>query len=473
MNRFRLFIENFLVYGLGSVISKIVPLIMLPIVTRLIPNTFFYGLNDISNIIISFGTAIAVMGMYDAMFRLFFEKEDEEYKKDICSSAFCFNVVVAIIIFIIMILFSKVFSKVFYGSIEYTNLFMISALSVLIGSTNTIISAPTRMNNKRKIFLITNTLAPIISYSISIPLLIKHMYVIALPIAGLISSTLMLVIFYILNHEWFSIRRFNFTYVRELLKIGLPLMPNFLVYWIFNSADRIMIGSMIGNDYVGIYGIGARIAQVSQFIYMAFAGGWQYFAFSTMNDSDQVEVTSNIFEYLGVISFGATIVFTLFGEVIFNKLFVGDYLKGLIVIPYLFLSPLLLMLFQIACNQFLIIKKTWPNLIILSIGALINLISNYVLIPVIGIEGAAIGTLLGYIFSVIICVILLKKIKLINVSLRLKKCCLISSMYFILWRLFFKSDYMINCFFALAMVMIYIYMYKREINYLIKKIKGN
>lgn len=35
----KLFLENFLVYGLGGVINKIVPLIMLPIVTRLMPNT--------------------------------------------------------------------------------------------------------------------------------------------------------------------------------------------------------------------------------------------------------------------------------------------------------------------------------------------------------------------------------------------------------------------------------------------------
>ena len=35
MNKLKLFIENFLVYGLGGVISKIVPLIMVPIVLSL------------------------------------------------------------------------------------------------------------------------------------------------------------------------------------------------------------------------------------------------------------------------------------------------------------------------------------------------------------------------------------------------------------------------------------------------------
>ena len=39
MNKFKLFIENFLIYGLGGIICKIVPLIMVPIVTRIMPNS--------------------------------------------------------------------------------------------------------------------------------------------------------------------------------------------------------------------------------------------------------------------------------------------------------------------------------------------------------------------------------------------------------------------------------------------------
>ena len=87
MNKFKLFIENFLVYGLGGIISKLIPLIMVPIVTRLMPNTEYYGISDLSNTVVQFGSAIAVIGMYDAMYRMFFEKEDEEYKKNICSTA--------------------------------------------------------------------------------------------------------------------------------------------------------------------------------------------------------------------------------------------------------------------------------------------------------------------------------------------------------------------------------------------------
>ncbi|WP_286906528.1 oligosaccharide flippase family protein [Clostridium sp. UBA1652] len=470
MSRKKLFIENFLVYGLGGIISKIVPLIMLPVVTRLMPDTFYYGINDMANIIVSFGSAIAIMGLYDAMFRLFFEKEDENYKKEVCSTAFYSVIGTAIIVFIILIVFKGILSYQFFNSNKYENLLIISALTIVIGSTNTIISAPTRMLNKRKIFLILNTITPIISYSISVPLLLNKMYVMALPLAALISSASMLIIFYLLNKEWFNIKRFKKEHLKDLIKIGLPLMPNFLIYWILNSCDRLMINNIIGTSYVGIYGVGAKVASMSQLIYTAFAGGWQYFAFSTMKDKDQVGMTSRIFEYLGVISFITTIILTVFSELIFNILFEGDYVMGAQAFPYLFLSPLLLMLFQTAANQFLVIKKTWPNFIILSFGAFLNIIINLVLIPTLGVEGAAIATLIGYISSVLVCVIVLHKMKLIEISNKFKLSTLSILIFFIVWRIYVKDNIILSLLTGLVSIIIISLNYKDDINLIVKKL---
>ena len=72
MNRFRVLAENIVIYGLGGVAGKMIPFLMLPVITRLMPDAGYYGLNDLSNTLASAFQAIAVFGMYDAMFRLFF-----------------------------------------------------------------------------------------------------------------------------------------------------------------------------------------------------------------------------------------------------------------------------------------------------------------------------------------------------------------------------------------------------------------
>ena len=112
----------------------------------------------------------------------------------------------------------------------------------------------------------------------------------------------------------------------------------------------------------------------------------------------------------------------------------GDYIKGFIVAPYLFLAPLLQMLFQVAANQFLVIKQTWPNMFVLMGGAVINVILNLYLIPSIGIEGAAIATLLGYVCSDIICCIVLCKMNLMVISKRFLIMAAMTVTYVLLWR---------------------------------------
>ena len=154
-------------------------------------------------------------------------------------------------------------------------------------------------------------------------------------------------------------------------------MPNFLIYWLFNSCDKLMIVNILNTEASGIYSVGAKLGQASQLIYTAFAGGWQFFAFSTMREKGQVRSNSLIFEYLGCISFACTAFVFAFSKPIYNFLFEDEYVSGYIIAPYLFLAPLLQMLFQIAANQFLVIKKTWPNIIILSSGAVLNIVFEF------------------------------------------------------------------------------------------------
>lgn len=471
MAKFRLFLENFLVYGLGGIISKIVPLIMVPIITRLMPNSSYFGISDLSNTIVQFGSALAVMGMYDAMYRMFFEKDEESYKKRICSTALFFTVFTSIIVFVIMIILRKPLAQYVLGKRSYAYVIYLSAMATLVGATNNIISAPTRMQNKRKIFLVTNTVSPILSYAVSIPLLLKGHYIIALPLAAVVSGVTMEMAFGVLNHSWFQVREFDFKLLKQLLVIAVPMLPNFLVYWIFNSCDKVMITNLIGVDAAGIYSVSSKLGHCSQLIYTAFAGGWQYFAFSTMKEKNQVESNSKIYEYLALISFIATAFVCAWSYPIFKVLFTEEYLSGFVSAPYLFLAPLLQMLFQVACNQFLVVKKTWPNMLILSGGAILNIVLNLTLIPKLGIEGASIATLSGYIVANIICLIVLCKMRLMLVSKRFLVLALFILAYMILWRICFVANIVIGTGLAVMLFITYLFMYRIEMKQLMNGLR--
>lgn len=471
MSKLKLFIENIIIYGLGGIISKIIPLIMVPVVTRLMPSPDYYGISDLSNTLTQFGSALAVMGMYDAMYRMFFEKENTDYQRQVCSTTLMFTLSTSLIVTIVMIVFKGPLAAFFFDERRYDFIVYLSAMATLVNATNNIISAPTRMQNKRKVFLITNAISPLLSYSISIPLLLNGYYLIALPLATVISGATMEISFGIMNRSWFSIRKFDKRLLKQLLPIAIPLLPNFLIYWVFNSSDKIMITNILGVGAAGIYSASSKLGHVSQLIYTAFAGGWQYFAFYTMKEDNQVKTNSLIFEYLGIISFLATSFICAWSYFIFKLLFPEQYWSGYIAAPYLFMAPLLQMLFQVAANQFIVIKKTWPNMFILASGALINITLNLFLIPRIGIEGAAIATLIGYFISDLICCIVLIKMKLMVLTKKFILASIIMFVYILIWRLAFSNNLIIGTISAVINSLIMLLLYRGEICILLRKIK--
>lgn len=470
MGKLKLFIENMLVYGLGGVISKIIPLVMVPIITRLMPDPTYYGLSDLSTTVIAFAQAFAVMGMYDAMYRMFFEKDDQPYKEQVCSTALSFTLVSSAAVFFILLLGKNLIAEWIFKDRAYVNLVYLCAMAVLVGATNSIVAAPTRMQNKRTVFLVTNTVSPILAYAVAVPLLLKGYYVIALPLASLISHIVMEATFLLMNKCWFHLRKFDWDLLRQLLKIGVPAMPSFLIYWLFNSCDRLMIASFMNVSAEGLYAVGSKLGMASQLIYTAFAGGWQYFAFSTMKEKDQVKTNSMILEYLGAISFVAATFICAWSYPIYKLLFVGDYVSGYVVSPYLFLAPLIQMLFQVAGNQFLVIKKSWLGTVTLLSGAVLNILLNALLIPVIGIEGAAIATLVGYTVSTVVCMIILCRMKLMQTSPRLFLSVGVIVAYMLIWRLFFRENPLVGTALAIAATVIYGFLYRKDLAALLRSV---
>jgi len=130
------------------------------------------------------------------------------------------------------------------------------------------------------------------------------------------------------------------------------------------------------------------------------------------------------------------------------------------------------MLFQVIANQFLVVKKTWPNLLILSLGAIVNIGLNLGLIPVLGFEGAGIATLIGYVISDIVCVIVLLKMKLMTLQFRFIIASIVMAGFILLWRILFMYNILISLFLAVICCCIFVLLYINDLKSLVNNFKN-
>ena len=147
-------------------------------------------------------------------------------------------------------------------------------------------------------------------------------------------------------------------------------------------------------------------------------------------------------------------------------------MDGYSVFPYLFMSPLLLMLYQTIANQFLIIKKTLPSTIILALGAIVNIVLNYVLVNKIGIEGSAISTLIGYIISLYIACVVLKRMRLVRIRRKFITLCILTIIHIIVWRLLFPIMVLPALIWSFIILTLIFMLYKKTVLSALNKIKS-
>ena len=190
-------------------------------------------------------------------------------------------------------------------------------------------------------------------------------------------------------------------YDREIWKyslaFALPLVPHYLSNIVLTSSDRIMIGRMAGDAESGIYSIAYMIASMVLMIVNAINSSFVPYTFQRLRDEQYETVNRNSrLLYLGIalLCVGAMGVAP---EVI--RIFAGEsYADAAVIVPSVSASVYFIFVFTMFTNVEYHYKKTrWIGIATLA-AACLNVLLNYILIPIFGYTAAGATTLLSYLF---------------------------------------------------------------------------
>jgi len=344
----------------------------------------------------------------------------------------------------------------------------IAGIGAFIYAIQSVVSAPSRLNNQRKDFLISSLLNGVLYYILVLGFVHYFRGYWSMIFSALISSIIVLLYFSVKNRVYFKLFSIDINIMKRLFRVGIPLLPIFIIYWFFQANSKIAIANYCGLSEQGIFSIALKVASISEFIQVSFSSGYSYFTFSTMKDKDQMKLKSILFEYLGIISFLSLFILIFLNKQIFSILFDGDFSKGYIVFPYLFISPFILILYQIIANQFTILRKSYFSTVVITSAALLNYFITPFLTKEFGIEGAASAQLLSYLFCLIFLYVIANKMGIFKVSV---KFIIVFALFIVFIVLYFLkiSNILI---FAPILFLTFLFAYFSEFSILINRIKN-
>lgn len=180
------------------------------------------------------------------------------------------------------------------------------------------------------------------------------------------------------------------------LRFNIPLIPHYLSQTVLNSADRLMINSMIGSDEAGIYSLAYSISQVMLLFNTALLQTltpWMYKKIKSRKEKDIAKIA-----YMSLVGIAfVNILLIIFAPEIVAIFAPRSYYGAIWIIPPVAMSVYFIFAYSLFANFEFYYEKT--NLIMVAsvFAAVLNIALNYIFLKKFGYYAAGYTTLFCYI----------------------------------------------------------------------------
>lgn len=387
--RSRYLIKNTLIFTLGNIGSKVISFFLIPLYTNVLTTTQ-YGITDLVTTIMTVAVPILTLNICESVMRFGLDKNsDRERNIQIGTLVF----IVGMTIGLLMMPLCKTFTRVSEYAVYiyfYTLTYAASQLYLCDLRGKELLMA----------YAVGSVLQTFCIATFNILfLVVLHWGIKGYLLAYILANGVVAIYAIVIGKSYraLSFNKLDFTLLKSMVKYSVVLIPNSFMWWIMNSSDRIMVSSMVSVSANGIYAISYKIPTLMSVFTSIFNQAWGYSAIKEKGAIDEQEYNNKVLRML--ISFT---MITAIGLIAITKPFLTvyvskDYYEAWMYVPFLLIGSVYMTFGTFFASSYTVHKDSFGYLFSAIFGASINIILNFILIPIMGAVGAAIATCISYI----------------------------------------------------------------------------
>jgi O-antigen/teichoic acid export membrane protein len=389
------------IYGISTILGRFLTFILTPIYTHLlIPDNL--GIVATVYSYIAFFNVIYGYGMEGAFMKYLSTLEIGDRKQNF-TVPFVSVGIVSVILTGMIVLQSGPLARLIHVPESFSIVVAYAGWILLLDAIAIIPFASLRMERKAKTFVAVRLASIVLNVVLNIVFLVQYnMGIEGIFLSGVISSgfTLLLLSPHIFSHLTLVPAP---GLLPALLRFGLPSVPAGLASMMIQVIDRPILESISGKAAVGIYQANYRLGIFMMLIVSMFDFAWRPFFLSLARDPEAKSLFARVLTYYCL---AATVIFLLLSfflsDIVTAPIFVGRplfapaYWSGLSIVPLVLLGYLFLGVYNNLLAGIYIEKRTGYLPAVTFLGAAVNVVANYLLIPSWGLTGAAFATFAAY-----------------------------------------------------------------------------
>ncbi len=385
------FLKDSAIYGIASIFSRVVQLLLVPLYTRVLAPTD-YGTVDLMTVIAAVAMSVLTLEIAQGMARAYGDHQLPEQRWPYASTTLWLTVAAAATLVVIAVFGAPIGRWVLGPGMEAS--FQVAAVVIAAQLIYNLFLTQLRFELRPRMFGFVTVLFTVVSNALAVVLVVWGD-------TGVIGVFYGQLVGYLVagGIAWLATRRnyrlaFDRVRCREMLAYAAPLVLSGIGGHIAMLADRVVIDAYMGLDDVGIYGIGARVGSTVGLLLGAFAGALSPLILTSYREVGTPAQLARMFRVFLLLVLPVLIGFTTFAEEIVRVLAPPAYRDAAGVIPALTLAFLLSGMYIFAPGMELA-RKTAVIAGIMIITGLENLALNLLMVPPMGVNGAALATMIS------------------------------------------------------------------------------
>ena len=409
-SKYKLLLSNTVIFAIGNILVKLISFFLIPLYTSVL-STGQFGEAELIHSTIEILLPIMTLCIVEALYRFSIDK-NTDYKQ--LFSTVCGVIILGDILVACGCIVFYMFTRYIY-MLQFYALFV----TIVLYRLTTQFARGLGHSKRFAAYGVINSLILVGSNIIFLVILnggISH-YLLSFSISYGVSA----VIAFIFSQEYnyFDLKKYNVSKLGELLKYSLPSVPNMLSWWVNNLSDRYIIFLICGVNTAGLYSVASKLPAMINLITSVFQQAWQYSAAKEIDKKNSTYFFSNIFRVYTYFCVLSCSILIIFNKIICKILLQANFYTAWIFVPVLLLAATFGCIgtyFGVFYNA---IKKNKMLMFSTLVGAIVNIILNFILIPLFNGMGAAIATAISFFIIMIIRMIDIKRI--ISMDINYKK----------------------------------------------------
>ena len=425
--------QQSLIYGAGHVAARGVTFLLLPLYTNVF-SLEEYGIISLIFTFLGFMNVILHYGLDASLLKHYVPANNEE-RKLILSNIYVSFVITTTAIVTLLVLFRHQVSDLFFGS-DLPQISLLVAGILFFDVLWTIHTLLLRAEGKPVFFTLVNFFNVLSSLGLNLLLVLYfQMGIFGVLLSNLITSGLIFIATLPIIINRISFSYLSLTRWKKLMNFGLPFLPAGIFSMTLELSDRYVLRYLTDLETVGLYNAGYKLGMLLMLVVMGFNMAWQpFFLKKEKSEKDYIaQITTLITATLGllwillIIWVEDIVRFQIAGFSFFgSQYWSSTQIVPIIALAYIFHAAYLL---QIP-GVYLMEKSSWVAWI-RGLGAITNIVLNFLLIPSLGIIGAAMATCISFILMAVF--IFMVNRKIFPIKYEWKKILIITTVAISIW----------------------------------------